>query len=173
VSFKWEEVRGRVGEVGMADRQVGVGGSFGGLDTGEFLAMNPRGRVPVIDDSGVVVWESHAILRYLAAKYASGTSFWNVDPAERAKADQWMDWSQTALQIAFLIGIFWGWYRTPEAKRNMGAVKAGIERNKGYLRLFIHQLADKFIMLRERLSFCDVPFVEQLYTLLIFHFAAM
>jgi glutathione S-transferase len=125
--------------------------------------MNPHGRVPVIEDSGVVVWESHAILRYLAAKYASGTSFWNADPAERAKADQWMDWSQTALQIAFLMGIFWGWYRTPEAKRNMSVVNAAIERTNGYLRHVDRHLDGNSFMLGDGLSLADIPIGTHLY----------
>ena len=59
-----------VGELEIEHAHVPRGGSFGGLDTPEFRAMNPHGKVPVIDDSGVVVWESHAILRYLAAQCA-------------------------------------------------------------------------------------------------------
>ena len=162
-SFNLQKVMWLVGELGIAHKHIELGGSFGGLDTADFLAMNPHGRVPVIDDSGVVVWESHAILRYLAAKYAPGTSFWNVDPADRAKADQWMDWSQTALQIAFLTGIFWGWYRTPEAKRNMSAVNAAIERTNGYLRHVDHQLDGNSFMLGDRLSLADIPIGTHLY----------
>ena len=48
------------------------------------------------DDDGVVVWESHAILRYLAARY--GPAWWPYDPAARAEADGWMDWAQTAFE---------------------------------------------------------------------------
>ena len=71
-----------------------------GTRTPEFLALNPNGRVPVIEDSGVVVWESHAILRYVAARYGR-VQFWSDDPAERSQAERWMDWSQTALQPDF------------------------------------------------------------------------
>jgi glutathione S-transferase len=49
----------------------------------EFLAMNPHGRVPVIDDDGTIVWESQTILRYLAAKYGRGR-FWSDDPPPSA-----------------------------------------------------------------------------------------
>jgi glutathione S-transferase len=64
----------------------------------------------VINDNGTIVWESHAILRYLAARYGRG-KFWSDDPAERSESDRWMDWSQTTLQPDFLIGVFWGFYR--------------------------------------------------------------
>ena len=72
-----------------------------------FDALNPHGRVPVIEDGDATVWESHAILRYLAAQYGHG-SFWADDPATRARLEGWMDWSQTTLQPDFLNGVFWG-----------------------------------------------------------------
>jgi hypothetical protein len=44
-----------VGELGLPHEHIPAGGDFGLNDTPEFLAMNPRGRVPVIDDDGTVV----------------------------------------------------------------------------------------------------------------------
>src|SRR5262249_30722804 len=96
--------------------------SFGGLATPEFLAMNPHGRIPVIADGETIVWESHAILRYLAARYGK-ERFWSDDPAVRAAVDGWMDWSHTALQPDFLVGVFWGFYRTRKGKRNGPATR--------------------------------------------------
>jgi len=162
-SFNLQKVMWLVGELGIAHKHVELGGSFGGLDTAEFLALNPHGRVPVIDDSGVIVWESHAILRYLAAKYASETSFWKANPAERAKADQWMDWSQTALQPAFMVGVFWGWYRTPEAQRNLVAVDKALEQTSRYLKHIDHQLKGRPFMLGDQLSLADIPIATHLY----------
>src|SRR5262245_62964304 len=106
-SFNVQKVMWLVGELGLPHAHIPAGGSFGGLDTPEFRAMNPHGRVPVIDDAGVVVWESHAVLRYLAARYGR-PRFWSDDPAARSHADRWMDWSQTRLQPDFLMGVFWG-----------------------------------------------------------------
>lgn len=151
-----------VGELGVSHEHVELGGTFGGLDTAEFLAMNPHGRVPVINDAGVVVWESQAILRYLASKFGS-EMLWITNPAERAKVDRWMDWSQTALQPAFLNGVFWGWYRTPAAKRNMGAVDAAIERTNSYLTHVERQLAGRSFLLGEDLSLADIPIGTHLY----------
>src|SRR5258705_11473739 len=85
-SFNVQKVMWLVGELGLTHRHVELGGSYGGLDTPEFRAMNPHGRVPVVDDEGTIVWESHAILRYLAACYGRGS----------------LDWSQTTLQPDFL-----------------------------------------------------------------------
>src|SRR5258708_12097592 len=96
-----------VGELGLTHRHVELGGSYGGLDTPEFRAMNPHSRVPVVDDGGTIVWESHAILRYLAASYGPG-SFWSVDAAHRSLSDPWTHWPHTTLQPDFHI-------RTPSA----------------------------------------------------------
>jgi glutathione S-transferase len=126
-SFNLQKVMWLVGELGLDYRHIQAGGKFGGLDTPEFRAMNPHGRVPVIDDDGTIVWESHSILRYLAARYGRG-SFWSDDAAERSHDDRWMDWSQTTLQRDFLMGVFWGFYRTPEPQRNLPAIKESIDR---------------------------------------------
>jgi glutathione S-transferase len=89
-----------IGELELPHEHIDAGGAFGGLDTPDFLAMNPHGRIPVIRDDATTVWESHAILRYLAARYSAGR-FWSDDPVARAAVDGWMDWSQTALQPDF------------------------------------------------------------------------
>src|ERR1700674_2390558 len=95
-SFNVQKVMWLVDELQLPHEHIPAGGSFGGLDAPEFLAMNPHGRVPVIDDGGVIVWESHAILRYLAAQYGRGR-FWSHDAGERSSVERWMDWSQTTL----------------------------------------------------------------------------
>ena len=82
------------GEIGLAFERSDVGGAFGGNRTAEYLALNPNGLVPTIDDDGFVLWESNPIVRYLAAKHAMGT-LCPADLRKRADADRWMDWQQT------------------------------------------------------------------------------
>src|SRR3954463_7206684 len=65
----------------------------------EFLALNPNAQVPVVIEDEFVLWESHAVLRYLAAKQKSG--LWPVDLEERALVDQWMSWQSTELNPAW------------------------------------------------------------------------
>src|SRR5262249_1424122 len=77
-SFNVQKVMWLGSELGIVHTHVELGGSHGGLGTAEFRAMNPHGRVPVVDDNGTIIWESHAILRYLAACYGRGR-FWSDD----------------------------------------------------------------------------------------------
>lgn len=66
--------------------------------TPEYLALNPNGKVPVIDDDGYVVWESQAIMRYLADKHKAH-SWYPSEPRARIQVEQWLDWNQTRLGV--------------------------------------------------------------------------
>lgn len=151
-----------LGELDLAYTHVPAGGDFGGLDDPAFRAMNPHGKVPVIEDDEVVVWESHAILRYLAANYGADR-LWAADPAVRAPIDGWMDWAQTALQPAFLGGVFWGWHRTPEAQRDTAAVARALDQTVACLRKVDRQLADRPFVGGEMLSLADIAIGAHLY----------
>jgi glutathione S-transferase len=161
-SFNVQKVMWLVDELALQHQHIPAGGRFGGLDTPEFLAMNPHGRVPVIDDDGVVVWESHAILRYLGARYGHGR-FWPDDAAERSRVDRWMDWSQTVLQPDFLVGVFWGYYRTPEPQRNWPAIRASVARCTRHIQLLDRMLADRPFLCGGELTLADIPAGTALY----------
>lgn len=70
---------------------------FGIEPTGEFGARNPNLLAPVIDDDGVVVWESNVIVRYLCAAHGDGALARSQTLASRFEAEQWMDWNATTL----------------------------------------------------------------------------
>lgn len=161
-SFNVQKVMWLVGELGVDHEHTELGGSFGGLADPAFRAMNPHGRVPVIDDDGVIVWESHAIMRYLAARYGAG-AFWLTDAAARAPVDQWLDWSQCTLQPDFLNGIFWGFYRTPEAQRDTERVAAKIASTARHMRLLDAAIGDKAFLLGDQLSLADIAIGTNFY----------
>jgi glutathione S-transferase len=161
-SFNTQKVLWLVGELELPHEHIPAGGSFGRLDEPEFRALNPHGRVPVIEDDGATVWESHAILRYLAARYGRG-SFWSDDPAARAVVDGWMDWSQTSLQPAFLNGVFWGYYRTPEGQRNWNAINRNLTRCAEYFGLLDGMLQARPFVTGGRLSLADIAIGTSLY----------
>lgn len=67
------------------------GAGYRSTDVPEFLALNPNGLVPVIRDGDFVLWESNAIIRYLANRFG-GEPLYPADPQPRARIDQWIDW---------------------------------------------------------------------------------
>ena len=67
------------------------GGAYRPMSDPQFEALNSVGMVPVIDDDGVVVWESNTIVRYLAASRGRADLL-PTQPAARARVEQWMDW---------------------------------------------------------------------------------
>lgn len=157
-----QKVMWLVGELGLPHTHVPLGGAFGGVDTPEHRARNPQGKVPAIDDDGVVVWESHAILRYLAAKYG-GEPFWSESPALRARIDPWMDWSQCTWQADFLLGVFWGHHRTPAPQRDHAAIEKAIARCASDLQLLEAALAQRSFVAGDALSLADIPAGTLLY----------
>jgi glutathione S-transferase len=161
-SFNVQKVLWLAGELRLAYGHIPAGGDYGGLDTPEFRALNPHGRIPVLQDGELAVWESHAILRYLAARYGQG-AFWSDDPVARAHGDAWMDWAQTALQPAFLGGVFWGYYRTLEAERNWPAIRAALAETGALLGSLERVLAVSPFLAGERLGLADIPAGANLY----------
>lgn len=150
-----------IGELGLAHEHIDAGGSFGGLDTEEFARINPNRRVPAIDDDGTIVWESHSIVRYLAAKYGAGT-LWPADASTRARSDMWMDWVSNDLQPAF-IGVFWNFYRTPEGRRNWNLIRQGIARSADLFRLLDRHLQGRAFIAGDAITIGDIPAGTQLY----------
>ena len=150
-----------VGEVAAPHERIDAGGEFGGLDTPEFAALNPNRRVPVLRDGDTVVWESNAIVRYLAAKYGAGT-LWNPDPGARAQADIWMAWTQTMAHREF-IDLFWGFVRTPPEQRDMAAMRAANERLVKHLELLDRHLGGQPYLAGETFTMGDIPVGALLY----------
>lgn len=162
-SFNVQKVIWLVEEMQLPHLHVEAGGKHGGLDEPEFLAMNPHGKVPVIKDGEVTVWESHAILRYLAASYER-PMFWPAAPADRARIDGWMDWAHTTLQPDFLTEVFWGHFRTPAAQRNTPRIEAALARCARYFALLDGMFDDgRHFLLGNQLTLADIVIGTHLY----------
>ncbi|TRW96763.1 glutathione S-transferase [Paracoccus sp. M683] len=115
-------------ELGVPVNRIDTGHRFGGLDTPEYRAMNPHGRVPTMRDGDLVMWESCAILRYLASRYGDGGAFWPEGPVARARVDIWAEWAKHEGSSHFTYPIFWQCIRTPEAQRDKAQLAANIAR---------------------------------------------
>jgi glutathione S-transferase len=115
-------------ELGLAYERHDAGGSFGGTDSARYLAMNPNGLVPTIEDDGFVLAESNAIVRYLAARHRA-TAMWPEAPRARAEVDRWMEWQSTELTPAMRDAFLQLVRVAPEA-RNARAVEASRVRGE-------------------------------------------
>ena len=93
-------------ELALDVTRLDYGFGHGGTDTPDFLNMNPNGKVPVMTDGDLVMFESAAIVRYLAARYGAG-GLWPDDPRDRASLDVWAEWVKTTFGPALLHGLFY------------------------------------------------------------------
>ncbi|GAB5445366.1 glutathione S-transferase family protein [Gymnodinialimonas sp.] len=106
-SVNVQKVLWALAESGTAFTHNIIGGKYGGTDTAAFAAMSPVPRVPVLQDGDLSLWESHAILRHLAGGVSSLT-------------DQWMEYTTSTLQPAFL-RLFYEVVRTAPENRTLDA----------------------------------------------------
>lgn len=150
-----QKVLWALAEVGQDFDRKDAGGAFGGLDTPEYRAMNPNGRVPTLIDGDLVIWESNSIVRYVAAKYGQGT-LWHADPGVRAVADQWMDWAQTTL-ITSMLPVFWGLIRTPPEERDMDKINASAKTLCETFGVLDEVLAKRDYVAGDAFSMGDIP----------------
>jgi glutathione S-transferase len=112
-----------------------------------FLLKNPNGKVPVLDDDGFVLWESHAIMQYLADKTPGQT----VYPAEiRARADvnRWLFWS--------------AYHFTPSVSILPAAVRRGEQLVTDNARILDDHLVGKKWITEERVTLADIAIATPL-----------
>jgi glutathione S-transferase len=117
-----QKVLWTLGELNIPFKRETVGGSFGGNNDPSFRAMNPMGLVPVIQDGDVTMFESNAIVRYLATRYGQGM-LWPMEPKLLAAAEQWMEW-QAVNVWNHVNAIFFNVVRMPEGQQNHAAIAA-------------------------------------------------
>jgi glutathione S-transferase len=141
-------------ELGLRYERVDAGMQYGVVNTAEYRKLNPNGLVPTIEDDGFVLWESHTIARYLAAKHGAG-SLWPTDVRKRAEAERWMDWAFT-FQAAFR-PVFWGLVRTPPEKRDIAAIEDGRKKCAELLGYFDAALSGRKYVAGDEFTVGDIP----------------
>ena len=150
-----QKVMWAVTEIGLPVERIDIGGPFGKNREKPYLAMNPNGLVPTIEEEdGFTLWESNSIVRYLAAKHKS-----SLEPADlrvRAQAQKWMDWQLTVMAPA--IGpLFMGMVRTPPAERNAKAIEDSKARTGEATRILDEQLGKTQFLAGDSFSYGDIP----------------
>ena len=77
--------------LGIALEEVEMEPHSGSCKKPEYLAKNPNGLLPTLEDEGYCLWESNAIIVYLARKFEATTLF-PTDPLGQAELWRWMSW---------------------------------------------------------------------------------
>jgi glutathione S-transferase len=149
-----QKVMWAIGEMKLPVERLDIGGPFGKNKEPAYLAMNPNGLVPTLEEEdGFTLWESNSVLRYLAAKHQS-----SLEPADlrvRANAQKWMDWQLSVAQSAIL-PVFMGLVRTPPEKRDMQMIEDNNAKLIGVMKILDAQLA-KTEFVAGDFSYGDIP----------------
>jgi glutathione S-transferase len=118
--------------------------------------------VPVIQDEGIVLWESNAILRYLCAKHGKD-SFWPTDLKIRAQADRWMEWQSTTMGPT-LGPAFVQIVRFAPEKRDMAMIASNIPKAAELWKVLDRQLGETKWLAGDTFTVGDIPLGILAYT---------
>lgn len=143
------------GELDIAYRLHLAGSRFGKLDSDEYGRMNPNRVIPTIRDGDFILWESHAIVRYLCHRYGAGTLYPD-DAQDRAIADQWMMWSANRAFPA-VIQLFIATVRTAPEARDEAKIAGLQDAATDVLRLLDARLAEHDFVAGAHFSMADIP----------------
>jgi glutathione S-transferase len=151
-----QKVMWAVAEIGLPHERIDIGGPFGKNREAEYLAINPNGLVPTLEEEdGFLLWESNSIVRYLAAKHRAEV-LEPIDLRTRAWASAWMDWQLSVLGPA-IFDCFWGLIRTPPEKRNHAAIEDSKKRTTAAMTILDARLAKTAYLAGEKFSYGDIP----------------
>lgn len=142
-------------ELGVDYTRIDAGGRFGGLDTPEFLGMNPWGRVPVIRHDDFTLWESNACLRYLCRTFRQGP-FTGMSDHAFAQADQWVDWLATTLYYPAFRQYYLYQIKIPAAEKDPAKLAAFREEALIPLRFLNDQLGQRDFVASGQFSMADL-----------------
>ena len=144
-------------ELGLVFVHIPVLYLGGATKTPEFLAINPNGRIPVVDDDGVQVWESMACALYLAERFkpAGQPSLAAETHAEQAEILRWSFWAVTECEkeaLSFLMHS----QLMPAARRKPQLADEAQRRLRVPLRVLELHLQTRPYLAGERFTVADV-----------------
>lgn len=157
-------------ELDVDFERIDAGREFGVTDTTVYLALNPNGLVPTIEDGPFQLWESNVIVRYLANKFQD-KGLWPGNDKARFQAEQWMDWQATTLWPA-LRPLFIQLVRTETSKQNRAVIEKGEGLSLAAARILDAQLSKSSFVAGDVFTMGDVPVaaaVHRWYALDIHH----
>jgi len=147
--------------LGIAFERTDAGHEYGIVKTPEYLAKNPNGLVPLMEDDGITLWESNVIVRYLCARHSPGRLY-PEDLAPRFDAERWMDWQQTTFNPAGR-GAFVQLMRTAAEKRSPEVVAKSVAATEPLLDVLDAHLARQAFMAGDAFTMADIPIACEIH----------
>jgi glutathione S-transferase len=142
-------------ELGVAHEQINAGAAYGVIDDSAYRRKNPNGLIPTLEeDDGFVLFESNAIVRYLADQHGRG-SLQPADSRQRARSDSFMDWSLTTLDPP--ITALWKRRVLNRTRPELPPDDVLIANAAKALQLVADQLSPNGYLVDETLTIGDIP----------------
>jgi glutathione S-transferase len=154
-SINVQKVLWALDELDLEFEGVDAGGKFGRVKDADYLTLNPNGLVPTLEDGNAAIWESNAILRYLAGKYGRAP-FLPADLAQRARADAWTDWYSTTFWPS-VRPLLTQLVRTPEAERDRAVIEQATTKTNAAIAILERELGRKRFLAGDDFTFGDIP----------------
>ena len=149
--------------LGLEYEQCDAGFHYGVVDTDEYQAINPNRTVPTLQEDGQSsLWESGAIMRYLASQYAPD-SFWPANPRERSIVDQWAEWSKINIALGFTAPVFWQVVRTAPSRQDPVIIAENLKTLDRFLSIANQQLSGSEFLAGDDITLADIQFGHVLY----------
>ncbi len=144
-------------ELGLQPELIAVDLGQGAQRQPDFLRLNPGGKVPVLVDGDLVLWESYAIVQYLADK-TPGQALYPSEPAARAEVNRWIAWCAARLAPAATI---LNWERFIKRLLGLGDPDASLVQHgeaefKACVELLNTHLAERSYLTGDALSLADL-----------------
>lgn len=152
-----------IGEMELPYVRHDIGHKYKGTETDFYYSLNPNRTVPVLQDgTAPPLWETGAILRYLANRYGA-ESFWPSDDMQKANIDKWAEWSKINVATAFNLPVFWRVVRTPQENRDEQAIAEAMVKLENYLSVAEAQFEKHRFLAGDAFSLADIQFGHVLY----------
>ena len=144
-------------ELGLEYEHIALPYLGGATRTPEFLQVNPNGRIPVVDDDGVLVWESMACSMYLAERFLGegGLSLAAQTHAERAEILRWTFWVVTECEKDALQFLMHARLMPPE-RRKPQLAEESLRHLAGPMRILDRHLQDRPWLAGQRFTVADI-----------------
>ncbi|MEM6762650.1 MAG: glutathione S-transferase family protein [Pseudomonadota bacterium] len=157
-----QKVMWTIGELELPVSRIDLGGRFGGLDTAEFRAINPHGRIPgVVLENGVRMFESNVIMRTLA-RNDPDRRLWPTEPQLEADAEAWSEWAQQGV-VYHVTRLFWTSFRTHKDLQKPDVIAGHLVDAVKGMEIVEEHLADRQFLVADHLTIADIVFAHSLY----------